>query len=156
MSDAFAERMVAYVAVPEKRSYAKRLLALRMGLSNPREVRQVERKGIAAENLHHLREGLAVTEAELADLLGTSLKTLKRREAEGKPLGPNLSGHAVRLVRVLDRAAEVLGDEEKARRWLHTPLKALGNESPLSWMDTDTGSHEVLRVLGRIEFGVHS
>ncbi|MGH7857479.1 MAG: antitoxin Xre/MbcA/ParS toxin-binding domain-containing protein, partial [Candidatus Binatia bacterium] len=61
-----------------------------------------------------------------------------------------------RLARVGAMAVRVLGSEEKAGRWLHRPNRALGNESPLSLLDTAIGAREVEDLLGRIEHGVVS
>jgi putative toxin-antitoxin system antitoxin component (TIGR02293 family) len=51
---------------------------------------------------------------------------------------------------------EVLGTIDKARAWLKTPNRALGNEVPLSLMDTDTGSRQVEEVLLRLNYGIFS
>jgi len=59
-------------------------------------------------------------------------------------------------VRIAAQAAEVLGSEEKASRWLHSPNRALGGSRPLDVVDTDLGAREVEAVLGRIEHGVYS
>jgi len=47
-------------------------------------------------------------------------------------------------------------DEEAARSWMNMPIKALSYETPLNYIDTETGIREVEQVLGRIEHGVFS
>jgi putative toxin-antitoxin system antitoxin component (TIGR02293 family) len=54
------------------------------------------------------------------------------------------------------RAEEAFGDEEKARRWLSRPNRAVGGHAPLTLLDSDAGALAVERVLGRIEHGVYS
>ncbi len=61
---------------------------------------------------------------------------------------------AVRLTRVFAAAKQVLGSEDKARRWMLKPSRALGGETPLHLLDTDIGANAVFDELGRIEHGV--
>jgi putative toxin-antitoxin system antitoxin component (TIGR02293 family) len=58
------------------------------------------------------------------------------------------------LVEVTARAIEVFGSREKALRWLKTPIRSLGDQSPLSLLDTPEGIDRVNDVLGRVEHGV--
>jgi putative toxin-antitoxin system antitoxin component (TIGR02293 family) len=67
-----------------------------------------------------------------------------------------VSDESERLMRVAAQAAEVLGSEEKASRWLHSPNRALGGRRPLDMVDTDLGAGQVAAALGRIEHGVNS
>jgi len=61
-----------------------------------------------------------------------------------------------RLEKILVLAEAVLGSEEKARRWLNSRNRALGDVTPLSMLETQAGAVEVGNVLGRIEYGVYS
>ena len=58
-----------------------------------------------------------------------------------------------RIAAVHERAALALGSEEKARRWLTRPNRALGEAIPLCLLESDNGVDAVLRVLDRIEHG---
>ena len=58
--------------------------------------------------------------------------------------------------RAFARAKETLGSREKAVRWLQKPNRALGNEVPLRFANTEVGAREVESVLGRIQHGVYS
>jgi len=66
------------------------------------------------------------------------------------------SDRTVRMARVYANAVEMLGDEGKAIEWLGTPNRALGGESPLDQLDTDTGARMVEDILGRIAYGIYS
>jgi putative toxin-antitoxin system antitoxin component (TIGR02293 family) len=69
----------------------------------------------------------------------------------------NESDRVVRLARLAERAIHVFqGNATTVARWLRTPLRALGDASPLSLVDTDVGTQEALDVLGRLEHGVFS
>jgi len=58
------------------------------------------------------------------------------------------------IVEVTARAIEVLGSRDKALRWLRTPVRSLGDRSPLSLLDKQDGIERVKDVLGRIEHGI--
>ena len=58
------------------------------------------------------------------------------------------------LVQVIARAVEVLGSSEKALRWINTPVRSLGDQTPVSLLSTPEGMARVEDALGRIEHGV--
>ena len=60
-----------------------------------------------------------------------------------------------RVARVLARAEEAIGDKVRARLWLTEPTAALGGRRPVELLDSDLGTGQVERVLGRIEYGVY-
>ncbi len=41
-------------------------------------------------------------------------------------------------------------------QWLNEPCRALGGKIPAKVAETDEGFEEVLKLLGRIEYGVYS
>lgn len=58
------------------------------------------------------------------------------------------------IVEVTARAMEVFGTSEKALRWLNTPVRSLGDQTPLSLLNTPKGVAQVQDTLGRVEHGV--
>lgn len=52
------------------------------------------------------------------------------------------------------RAVEVIGSEERALRWLGSPIPALDYATPVSLLTSEEGRDAVLDVLGRLEHGV--
>jgi putative toxin-antitoxin system antitoxin component (TIGR02293 family) len=58
------------------------------------------------------------------------------------------------IVDVTARAIEVFGTREKALRWLKTPVRSLGDQTPLSLLNTTEGVAQVHDTLGRVEHGV--
>jgi putative toxin-antitoxin system antitoxin component (TIGR02293 family) len=100
-------------------------------------------------------ERFAITREEISSTLDLPPRTLARRKQERR-LRRDESDRLFRLVRIAAQTSAVLGSEEKAARWLHTPNRALGGKPPLGLLDTDLGSRQVEEVLGRIEHGVYS
>lgn len=58
------------------------------------------------------------------------------------------------IVEVTARAIEVFGTREKALRWLKSPVRSLGDQTPLSLLNSPEGVAQVQDVLGRVEHGV--
>ena len=64
------------------------------------------------------------------------------------------SDRVSRISRIFALAAETLGGDERAREWLHRPLRQFGNRRPFDMLATDLGDHQVETLLGRIAHGV--
>ena len=58
------------------------------------------------------------------------------------------------LATVMSRAQDVIGDRERALRWMGTPIRALGYSAPISMLNTVQGEQAVLTILGRLEHGI--
>jgi len=55
---------------------------------------------------------------------------------------------------VLNRATDVLGDRDKALRWMGTPIRGLGFATPISLLGTSEGLQSVEDILTQMEHGV--
>ena len=100
-------------------------------------------------------EATGAVQAVIYEVVGKA-RTLQRKRQYKSVLSSDESDRLTRLARMLVRAEEAIGDQEKAYSWLIKPNRALGGQSPLSLLDNDTGTLSVERVLGRIEHGVYS
>lgn len=58
------------------------------------------------------------------------------------------------VVDVAARAIEVFGTREKALHWLRTPVRSLGDQTPISLLTTPDGICRVQDTLGQVEHGV--
>jgi putative toxin-antitoxin system antitoxin component (TIGR02293 family) len=72
----------------------------------------------------------------------------------GETAGLEASLESQPVVDVLARAIEVFGTREKALRWLRTPIRALGDKTPISLLHSREGLASVQDTLGRVEHGV--
>ena len=61
-----------------------------------------------------------------------------------------------RLARISALAEKVFGDQDKARRWLGQPKRALGGKAPLSYMTDDSGEQIITQMLYQIDYGLFS
>jgi putative toxin-antitoxin system antitoxin component (TIGR02293 family) len=122
---------------------------------SPPEVRDAVRNGLPYSSLEALQTALDLSLKELGVILGIPERTIARRRDE-QHLTAAESDRLYRVARTLAHAASVLGTIEKARLWLKRPNRALGDETPLTLLDTDLGARQVEETLLRIVYGIHS
>ena len=124
-----------------------------LGATRPDQLIAYVEEGFDVAALDHLRARLDLTGEEAAALIRTSPRTLARRQKAGH-LSPDESDRLYRLARLFERAVEVLGNEEEARRWLKREQWGLGGAVPLQYAKTEPGAREVETLLDRIDYGV--
>ena len=129
--------------------------SLGLHLHEPRAVIARLKEGLTIHSFKHLSDAMNISSARLAAVTNIASRTMSRRKKEGR-LRFVESERVFRLASLFDKAIEVLGDEDHARRWFKTPLKALEGKSPLEYSDTEIGAREVEDLLGRLEYGVFS
>jgi putative toxin-antitoxin system antitoxin component (TIGR02293 family) len=112
------------------------------------------RAGLPMSALDSVAQQLNVDRVALLRILGTSLRTLQRRSGESDNLGPVASDRLARVTRILNLAANVFGEIDKASVWLTSKSRALDGEIPLYMLDTDIGTERVQQELRQIEFGM--
>ena len=120
------------------------------------ELTDLIRKGLPAGSLLILGQKLDLKNAALSQKLGIPQRTLTRRLSKHSRLTAAESDRTVRLARMYATAVEMIGNDEKAAKWLVTPNRALGGDLPIDQLDTDLGAKEVENILGRIAHGVYS
>lgn len=113
------------------------------------------RRGLPVSAFETLQAEIGVSAQTLARTTHIATRTLSRRKREGH-LDTDESERLFRIGALFDRAVEVLGGKEAARKWFKTPLRALAGQSPLEYADTEPGAREVEDLLGRVEHGVFS
>jgi putative toxin-antitoxin system antitoxin component (TIGR02293 family) len=112
------------------------------------------RKGVPVKALDDLARLLEVDRVTLAEICGTSLRTLQRKGGAHDRLGSAASDRLARIRRIVDLATEILGETGKASRWLTTESRALDGQRPLYMLDTDIGTQRVQQELRQIQFGM--
>ncbi|VGO22494.1 type II RES/Xre toxin-antitoxin system antitoxin [Pontiella sulfatireligans] len=113
------------------------------------------KEGLPSGIVDALGRELEISRKELAKMAGVAERTLIRKIQDGR-LTADQSERMARIARLLARAIEVLGNKERALRWLKAPRSYFDGRPPLDFADTELGSQEVFNLLGRIEYGVFS
>lgn len=113
-------------------------------------IRNLIAHGLDREAFNRLKTILAIPGTALSQVVRIPARTLARRDV----FKPDESERILRVASAFQKALEVLGSLDKARRWFANPKRALGEKTPLEFCDTDPGTEEVIHLLGRIEHGV--
>ena len=113
-------------------------------------VRNTIEHGLHRDAFTRLKTVIDISGDELSQVVRIPPRTVARREV----FKPDESERILRVASVFQRAIEVLGALDKARRWFSNPKRALGGKTPMEFCDTEPGANEVVNLLGRIEHGV--
>jgi len=124
-----------------------------IAMLSPLEQVETIRKGIATQVFDQLATALGLGRGALARTLNINEQTLRKRKS--RVLSPTEAEKSLRVARVFAMASEVLGSEEKGRRWLNGPVPALSGKRPLDLLDTDVGAAQVTNLLQAIKWGVY-
>src|SRR6267143_1574529 len=93
---------------------------VRAKAKHPTEMIRRIQKGLPFSDLKALQDSIDMPFEQLAAKLSMSRSTLQRRKANGR-LSPDESDKVMRFARLLEHAADVFGDIDKARAWLKHP-----------------------------------
>lgn len=129
---------------------------LGMMRKNQTDVVKAIHRGFPASSVERLKEYLGVSQKDLYYVAGLNAATVGRRlKSETKRLNASESDRVYRIASVYYAALNLFeGDENAAVRWLKTPARALGGETPFKHLDTEAGADEVRDLIGRIEHGI--
>ena len=111
------------------------------------------RGGYPASIAKELQAVLDLSNADMAEVLGRSRRTYARYRNQNKQLGLAESERVFRYARLLQRATEIFGSEEKAAGWMKGPNEALDGRTPFDVALTAPGAVLVDDVLAGIAHG---
>ena len=113
-------------------------------------------RGLSAESLEQLAAHLDMSVAQMLELAGIKSSTFFERKKRRQPLSPDASGRIYRLAKVVEASEDYFEDADAAKRWLTHPKVALGGVTPLAFARTSEGADYVVKLLGRMAYGVIS
>jgi len=122
-------------------------------LGNEADFIQLIRKGVPKKVLDHLMTRIGLTSSEMAFILHVSDRTLRRHTPQTL-LNQEQSERLIELARLYSRGEDVFGGLESFKRWMNSPILALGNVLPKDLLDTSLGIDMLMDELGRMEHGV--
>lgn len=131
---------------------------LRQDVRSPLEAHELLVKGLPGTVLVYLitRIGDVGKSSYFERAIGLSQRTVQRRkDAPNKLLTPEQSGRTWKFAEVFAKAAEVLGSEEEAQRWLEEPAMALDRRRPIDLLASPAGTELVENLLVQLEYGVY-
>jgi putative toxin-antitoxin system antitoxin component (TIGR02293 family) len=128
------------------------------GLDNKKktanDLRSSVLKGLPFSAFEAVQKEIDLPQNQLSSILGIPTRTMARRK-ESQQLTSVESDRLYRVARVFAFTVEVLGDTQKARAWLKSPNRGLGDAVPLTLLDTDIGAGQVEDVLLRLKYGIY-
>ena len=111
------------------------------------------RAGLPFRTVAEAAEALNITVKDLADFGVIPMRTLSHSKKSGR-FSQVQSDRVARFFRIWRKAQETFGEVDRARRWMERPTRPLGNQSPVSLLDTEEGARLVEALLGRIDHGL--
>ncbi|WP_420582767.1 type II toxin-antitoxin system Xre/ParS family antitoxin [Reichenbachiella sp.] len=121
---------------------------------NPTHRIELSRQGVLPEFVQDLMSLFTFSKAELSRLTAISTKTLERHIQSGKRFTGLQSDRLLELAQLYHEGLQTFGQREKFLRWLKSPIAALNNTPPKSWLDTHEGIRMISQELGRIRYGI--
>jgi len=120
------------------------------------DIISLSNEGITKASLDVLIGYLGISKKAFSEnILDASVKTLERKAGTDK-LDKHTSSTVIEIAKVVEHAFAVFEDEEKVKKWLNWPNRALNNMKPVDLFYLPTGLKMVNDILGRIEEGVFS
>lgn len=122
-------------------------------IKNENDFISLIRSGIPKQAMNHLMDVADLSLNEMAAIVHTSDRTLRRYGAQQK-LSQEQSERMVEMARLYSRGEEVFGSMPEFKQWMDTVLLPLGNKKPKEFLDTSLGIAMIMDELGRIQHGI--
>ncbi|MCE7066446.1 antitoxin Xre/MbcA/ParS toxin-binding domain-containing protein [Dyadobacter sp. CY326] len=119
------------------------------------EKMRVVKQGISKTDLEGFKDKIGMDYDQLAATLSVARATLINKKGADK-FNPTVSEKLVGLADIYSYGYEVFEDVDRFNRWIFSPNRALGGESPYNLLDNQYGREEVKNLIGRIDYGVYS
>jgi len=111
------------------------------------------RAGIPRQAMTHLMEVADISLTEMASIVHTSDRTLRRYTPQQK-LSTEQSERMVEMAKLYSRGEEVFGTMDSFKEWMNSTLLPFGDKKPKEFLDTSLGINMLMDELGRIEHGI--
>ena len=129
--------------------------SINKSISGDYDLIALTREGIKKSTLTSLANHLGITMETMSGLLHSSHRNIQRK-SEDELLDTLKTEKVLELAAFAQRGIEVIGSKGSFKEWLQSPLLALGNKTPIDFLDTTFGIQLVIKILGRLEQGVYS
>lgn len=129
--------------------------SIKESLSGDFDLIALSRTGIKKHTLKSLAGYLGISMETLSGLLHSSHRNIQRKD-DDELLDTLKTEKVLELAAFAQWGIEVIGSKASFTEWLQSPLLALGNKTPLHFLDTSFGIQMLTKLLGRLEHGVYS
>ena len=111
------------------------------------------REGFSVKAVEQSASEIGLTMADLSQFGVVAPRTLSHARRAGR-ISSTQSDRIARFFSLFSIAVHTFGSAERARGWLSRPTSALDNQTPMSLLDTQTGTRLVEDLLRRIDYGL--
>jgi putative toxin-antitoxin system antitoxin component (TIGR02293 family) len=155
VSNEVQEQALAYAIAPQNKVlHFLGLPGSQQGQPNTSQAfLSIIRGGLPRHSLDSLMENTDMSIYEMADILNTTDRTLRRYDSDVK-LNREQSERLIELAQLYTRGEQVFGSPLTFKQWMASEIPSLGNKKPKSFLDTSLGIGLLLDELTRIELGV--
>lgn len=141
----------------ESRSEVETSVLEKAGLSyddlyNAAKYIQYIRVGVPGSVVRSLIEALNIPRFVVSGILKVDESNVARLYQRSR-VSETQSESIMDTTRLLLKAANIFGDQERASEWFQAPVPALGNARPYEVIDTFEGRKWIDQVLAQIEYG---
>jgi|TARA_R110000744_G_scaffold143894_1_gene255887 putative toxin-antitoxin system antitoxin component (TIGR02293 family) len=112
------------------------------------------RNGIDYKTFQTVAKTTSFNDADWANILGTTTRTLERYKKDNKTFAPTQTEKIIEIQQLMQYGREVFEDTSNFEAWLTRENVALGGVVPKILLDTSVGLGMVKDALGRIEHGI--
>ncbi|MGB3004904.1 MAG: antitoxin Xre/MbcA/ParS toxin-binding domain-containing protein [Chitinophagaceae bacterium] len=128
--------------------------SVKNGIAGDFDLIALTREGVKKSTLKSLAEYLGISMEKMSSLLHSSHRNIQRKD-DDELLDSLKTEKVLELASFVQRGIQVIGNKQAFKEWLHSSLIALGNQTPIDYLDTSFGIQMVIKILGRLEHGVY-
>lgn len=114
----------------------------------------LSRKGVTPLLFTGITDAFNLSNKELATLLDISARSIDRYLKAGKVVRGLVAQRLITLSELYVDGLNTFGSREKFLKWLDSSLPALGQTTPKSFLDTQSGIDLIIQELGKIRHGI--
>jgi putative toxin-antitoxin system antitoxin component (TIGR02293 family) len=124
-------------------------------MSRVEEAQGKYRPQTLAQSVQALTAAYGITEADLAEVLDVTRRTIMRWKDKNETLSVQKRDllHILESITLLGQ--QVLGSQDEVKQWLHSPVLSLDGQKPVDILKTESGRRRIENVLRQIEAGVY-
>lgn len=109
------------------------------GINQAQILAELQRQPISGKHLAQLKASSNFTDDQMAEWLNLNVKTFRAYKQSAIALKVNLQEHILLLLKLFKHGAQVFGSSDAFDSWMKQPNFSLGQQAPVSYLNTISG-----------------